>query len=491
MALNVLFLTSEVYPFSKTGGLADVSGFLPPAVKSAGINIIVATPLYSSVDIGKHHLKKLDLSLSVPMFYWTEHADVYLGFLPNRTAVFFIKNDHFFGRKGLYNDNRGDYGDNLKRFAFFSRASLELARHMSFTADIVHCNDWQTSLAPLYLKLLYNHDPCLGGCGSLLTIHNLGYQGLFPKEKIFETGFGWDVFKADRLEYHDQINLLKGGILYSDILNTVSRRYSYEIQTPEFGFGLDSTLKSRNKDLYGILNGADYTEWNPGHDRYIPLTYDENNIEKKSLSKKELQKHFYLNKEPDTPVIGIVSRLANQKGFDLLAGIMDMFNEHSVQFAILGTGEEWANRHFGALPFIYPGKIGSKIIYNEAYAHLVIAGSDFLLIPSRYEPCGLNQMYAMKYGTLPVVRSTGGLDDTVEDYNEHSGKGTGFKFYHFTRDDLYNTIKRAIYTYTDRRSHYNAMQRTAMEKQFLWEDSASSYIALYGFAKEKRLKGWY
>ncbi len=490
-ALNVLFLSSEVYPFSKTGGLGDVAGFLPPCIKSAGIDIIITTPLYSSIDRNKYHLRKLDFRLNVPMFYWTEYASVYLGFLANYTPVFFIENNSFFDRHGLYHDQNGDFGDNLKRFSFFSRASLELARHLNFRADIIHCNDWQTALAPVQLKMLYNNDPMLGACGSLMTIHNLGYQGIFQKDKIYETGFGWDIFKDQYIEYYDQINLLKGGIVFSEIINTVSHRYAYEIQTPEFGYNLDSLLYSRRKDLYGIINGADYSEWNPRTDRFIPADYDETSLDKKYLCKKELQKHFYLNEDPETPVIGIVSRLVHQKGFDLLAKIMEKLNKHNVQFAILGTGDEWANNYFSALPFIYPGRIGSKVLYNEAYAHLVVAGSDFLLMPSRYEPCGLNQMYAMKYGTLPIVRSVGGLDDTVDDYHEHSGSGTGFKFQHFTPLDLYNTIKRALYTYIDRKDHYKKMQRTAMKREFLWEDAASDYIALYGFAKEKRLKGWY
>lgn len=490
-ALNVLFLSSEVYPFSKTGGLGDVAGFLPPCVKATGIDIIVTTPLYSSVNRDKYGLRKLDFRLTVAMFHWTEYAEVYLGFLPHHTPVFFIGHDGFFSRQGLYHDRNGDFGDNLKRFSFFSRASLELARHLGFRADVIHCNDWQTAITPVQLKLLYRNDPMLGSCGSLLSLHNLGYQGIFPKEKIFDTGFGWDIFKSSIIEYYDQINLLKGGIIFSDILNTVSRRYAYEIQTPEFGFSLDTLLKTRKRDLYGILNGADYTEWNPETDRFLPEKYNADSPDKKQICKRELQKHFYLNPEPNTPVIGVVSRLVDQKGFDLLAYIMHRFNEHNVQFAILGTGENWANSYFGSLPFIYPGKAGSKILYNEAYAHLVIAGSDFLLMPSRYEPCGLNQMYAMKYGTLPIVRAVGGLDDTVEDYNEHSGTGTGFKFRVFNGQELYDVIKKAIYTYLDRKEHYRRMQKKAMSRQFSWEDAASDYISLYGFAKEKSLKGWY
>lgn len=491
MALRVLFLTSEIYPFSKTGGLGDVSGFLPPSLKKTGIDIIVTSPLYRSVDRSGHKLKKLDFSLDVPMFFWTEKAGYYLGFLPDNTPVFFVENDNLFGRDDLYGDKHGDFPDNMKRFSFFTRASLELARYLKHKVDVVHCNDWQTAISPVYQKLLYNKCPYLGASGSLLTVHNLGYQGLFSKEKLFETGFGWDIFKPDILEYYDQINLLKGGLLFADIINTVSKRYAYEIQTPEFGFGLEPILKSKSRHLYGILNGADYSEWNPSLDKYIPAHFNIDSLSKKQICKKELQRAFYLDQDPDIPIIGIVSRLASQKGFDLLPPIMEDLNRHKVQFAILGKGDEQTKQYFGSLPFVFPGKIGYRAIQSEAYAHMIIGGSDFLLMPSRYEPCGLNQMYAMKYGTLPIVRATGGLDDTVFDYNEHQGSGTGFKFHEFSEQSLLDIIKKAIYTYIDRRHHYVNMQLSAMQMDFSWQRSASNYISLYGFAKEKVLKGWY
>jgi len=489
--LNVLYLTSEVFPFSKTGGLADVSHFLPLALRDLGFNILVVTPRYRDITPDRYAMQRLDVSLRVPMFFWDEQAAVYQHMLGNRVPVFFIEHNAFFDRPGIYNENHTDYPDNLKRYAFLTRAALQLARLFAFKVDIVHANDWQTALAPMYIKMAYNHDPLLAAAGSLLTIHNLGYQGLFAKESIYDTGFGWDLFKPEFLEYYDQINLLKGGIQFADIINTVSRRYAHEIQTPQFGFHLDGVLRSRSTDLYGIVNGADYDHWNPETDRLIPAVFSRDDLSGKQICKQALQQRFHLQQRPGAPVIGVVSRLVRQKGFDLLAQVLDTLMEHDVQLAILGTGESWANDFFYHLPGRYPGRVGSMITYDEQLAHLVEAGADFFLMPSRYEPCGLNQMYSLRYGTLPIVRATGGLDDTIDDYHETHGLGTGFKFYPFSPEALLDVLKKVIYTWWDRKHHIQAMRKRAMAQRFSWAHTAEEYLKLYAFAKEKKLKGWY
>lgn len=477
--MKVLFLSSEAAPFAKTGGLADVSGSLPKALKRLGIDIRVALPYYRMIREGPFETEILYEGVDVSVGRDSFQDDVYLTWMAENIPVYLINKDEFFDRAGLYGTSRRDYFDNLKRFVFFCKAVFVLCKKLGFGPDIIHCNDWQTGLVPAYLQTQFGSTPLFSQTSSLFTIHNLAYQGVFSGDEFDFTGLAAHLFNPHGLEFWGKINLLKSGIVFSDRINTVSRRYSLEIQTPEFGCGLDGVLRERKEDLYGIVNGADYTEWNPKTDPLIAANYDAEDLSGKMRCKKDLLQEFSLPESlARQPVVGVVSRLVDQKGFDLLAQIVDELMEENLGLVILGTGDPDYELQFHQIAERHPQKGGVKIAYDNTLAHKIEAGADIFLMPSRYEPCGLNQIFSLKYGTVPIVRATGGLDDTIVDYDPGTGRGTGFKFSHYRARDLLGRIRDALSVYQSREKWQRLMLQ-GMRADFSWERSATEYVNLY------------
>ena len=480
-SLKIAFIASECVPFAKTGGLADVVGALPGALKKLGHEPIVIIPFYRNIDRNKFKIKSVLSPMGVWMGNTEEWCAVYSTLNQDGVRVYFIDFATYFDREGLYHDKEfNDYLDNPRRFAFLSRAGLQMCKDIGFNPDVVHAHDWQTALAAAYLKIWHWDDPVLGNTASLLTIHNVGYQGKYPAEHYSYVGLQWGNFTSNKFEDHGSMNYLKGGVYYADIVNTVSPNYAREIRTPELGYGMAMYLNDKGDRYLGILNGVDYADWNPAVDKLIPKTYSPKNLSGKAICKRELQQRLNLDIVEGVPLIGIISRFADQKGLDLLAGaIEDIMRNMIVQFAILGSGDKGLEWFYGGLPARYPGKIGSFIGYNNELSHWIEAGSDFFIMPSRYEPCGLNQIYSLKYGTLPIVRATGGLDDTVDQYNEKTGEGTGFKFWEASPHAIYYAVGWAVSTFFDRPEHFRKMQLKAMAQNFSWEASAKEYEKVY------------
>jgi starch synthase len=476
---KVLLVASEVHPFAKTGGLADVAGALPYALLKLNCEVAVAMPKYKSISPEKYRLKYEINGLSVPMGMGDMSADVLSTRLGNTHAkVYFIQCDRYFDRDGLYGTPEGDYHDNAERFAFFSRSVLELIRALDWYPDVIHLNDWEAGLIPAYLKTLYADQKTYQHIRTLFTIHNMAYQGLFPKYVLPMTGLGWEEYKQEKLEFYYQVNYLKAGLVYSDAISTVSPTYAAEIMTDEFGQGLQGVLNIRAKDLHGILNGIDYDEWNPATDKEIPAQYTVKNHDRKTESKTKLLKDMKLEFNTQTPVIGLVSRLTDQKGLDLISEIIEPFLAMDVQLVVLGTGDVRYHEMFEMLQQRFPRKLAVNLKYDHRLAKLIYAGSDMFLMPSRFEPCGLGQMIAMKYGSIPLVRKTGGLSDTVENLSPEGKKGTGFVFENYRSEDLLFIIRRAIEAFRQPKIWKELVQR-AMTKDFSWDASARQYLELY------------
>jgi starch synthase len=476
--LRVLFVASEAVPFAKTGGLGDVVGALPAVLKDLGAEVKVLLPYYGMIKQG-----------ALPTTCLAEDLEAGLG--PLRLAFnlmtpvspeypyYFVERDEFFERSQLYGTPRGDYFDNLERFAFFSSTVLPVCEALAFKPDVIHVHDWQASLVPVYLKHRWAEADYLRDTRCVLTIHNLAYQGLFAGDKFPLLGLDWSLFSINGLEYYDQVNLLKGGILFADAVTTVSPNYSREIQTPEFGYGLEGVLRTRAGALFGILNGVDYREWNPETDRLIPAAFSRRDLSGKAKDKEALMDAFGLAKDrPGAPILGMISRLADQKGFDLVAEVLPELMARDVRVVILGTGEEKYHRWLKAEAPKYPGKLGAKIAFNNGLAHLIEAGADMFLMPSRFEPCGLNQMYSLKYGTIPIVRATGGLADTVVQVDPAKGAGTGFLFSDYTPEAFAKAIFTALAAYEDQKLWRKIVQN-AMKQDFSWKVSAQAYLDLY------------
>jgi len=478
-SLNILFAASEVVPFAKTGGLADVSGALPKALKALGHNVIVVMPRYYSID--KNELDEVPGALGVPMGSMGElWAGVYTTTLPGSDVpIYFIDHEEFFGRSGIYADEQGvSYGDNDNRFIFLSKAAFQLAKKLDFKPDIIHANDWHTAAMPLLRNTRYAYDDHFSNAATVLTIHNLQHQGYFFKGIMDVMEVGWEHFNAMELESMDGVNILKGGVSHADAVTTVSKKYAHEIQTAEFGFGLQDHIYGHKHKLFGILNGVDYDEWSPAVDTLIPAKFDVDNMKGKEKCKKALRKHFGLPNWK-VPVIGFVGRFAEQKGIELIAGIIEGLMHLDAQFVFLGTGEKWAEGFFSHIAARYPDKFAVHVGYDNTLAHQIEAGSDLFLMPSLFEPCGLNQIYSLRYGTLPIVRATGGLDDTIENYDPVHGKGTGFKFEWATHDALYHTVRWAVDTWHAEKPAFKEMQKRAMEARYSWEEAAKGYETVY------------
>ena len=479
--LNILIAASEVVPFAKSGGLADVAGALPKALADLGHDVRVVMPCYASIDKQAYALKPLEGALGVPMGVMGEAwAGVYEGVLPQSAVkIYFIEHEGFFGRKGLYDEEGQGYGDNDNRFIFFSRAVMQLAKKLRFRPDVIHVNDWHTALIPIMLNTVYAYDPDFKNTGTLLSLHNLQHQGKFYKGAMDVMGVGWEHFNASELEEYDGVNFLKGGIVHADIFNAVSQKYAQEICTPEFGWGLDGLIREKSYKLHGIVNGVDYEEWSPAVDTLIPANFDSDDLSGKAVCKAELQHRFGLPVESRLPLIGFVGRLAEQKGIALIAASIEKLLQLELQIVLLGAGEKWAEHFFSDLASRYPQKFACYIGYDNELAHSIEAGSDLFLMPSLFEPCGLNQIYSLRYGTVPIVRATGGLDDTIENYNSAHQSGTGFKFYDATPEALQATVEWAVDTWYHDKEGFMKLRHNGMLQHFSWHEAAIAYENLY------------
>ena len=481
--MRVAFISSEVAPLSKTGGLGDVAISLPKALKNLGIDVEIFTPYYATINRRGIKIKR---KKGIRVFFDGEYRTVIL-FVAELEGIKanLVRYDPFFKREHLYTTPNGDYEDNAERFALFSKATLQfLFAEQKKPPHIIHTNDWQSALVQLYKKEIYEKILDLSTVKTIHTIHNLGYQGVFPKEKIKKINPVYPDYLPWHLEFYGKINYTKSALYLADAVTTVSKKYAEEIQTPEYGYGLDGVLRDIKHKLYGILNGVDYSVWDPRNDPHIRKKYYIDDMEGKKECKEEL---LYITdfKEREIPIIGIVSRLAEQKGFDLIEqAIPKILQQEKVYFIILGTGDKQYEDSLRRLANTYPQNVRTFIEFNEPLAHKIEAGADMFLMASKYEPCGLNQMYSLRYGTIPIVRATGGLDDTIIDYNENPEKGNGFKFKEYNIDALIDAIKRAIKTYNQKEEWKKIMIR-AMKSDFSWERSAEKYIKLY----EKLLRG--
>jgi starch synthase len=475
--MNIVFAASECVPFSKTGGLADVVGALPKALADLGHNVSVYLPKYRQTHLNDG--KVLLRSVTVPFDDQYRFCSVIDG--GNRSGVqfYFIDYPAFFDREALYGTPAGDYPDNAERFALYSRAVLEASKILG-VPHVFHCHDWQSALVPVLLRTSYANDPVFRGTSTVFTIHNIGYQGIFPPDILPLLMLPWDLLAIDKMEFWGKVNFLKGALAFSDFVTTVSRKYSQEIQTSEYGFGLDGVLRQRAATVTGILNGVDYGEWNPETDKHIARPYSAVNPDGKAECKYDLLREFALNGKSngDLPVIGIVSRFAAQKGFDLIAEIAQDLARLPLMITVLGNGDKEYQDLFIKLNRELPQKFAVKVAYDNALAHKIEAGADMFLMPSRYEPSGLNQMYSLKYGTVPIVRATGGLDDSIEQWDAKTGKGTGFKFSGYTGAALLATIQEALKVYADRDA-WKKIILNGMNKDFSWKSSAREYVKIY------------
>ena len=482
--MQIVFAASEAVPFAKTGGLADVVGALPQEILKLGHQVAVYLPLYRSV---REHLpgglNYAVRSITIPFPHRNRFAGIVDGGHRDGVKYYFVDCPELFDRQGIYGNNGDSYGDNAERFGLFCRAVLESAKLLG-VPDVFHVHDWQAALIPVLLRTVYSTDPLLKPSATVLTIHNAAYQGWFPPSTTEELLLPWEIFTFDRLEHYNTFNFLKGGIVYADQLTTVSRKYAEEIQTPEGGNGLDGALLRRKADLRGILNGVDYSEWDPATDGNLAAHYSASHLEGKRECRTDLLHAFGLEVPEQTPVIGICSRFTSQKGFDLLEQISGRLAERDVAVVALGSGELYYEKSFRDFAYANAGQFSVQIRYDEALAHKIEAGADIFLMPSRFEPCGLNQIYSLKYGTVPVVRATGGLDDTVEEWNPVQSTGTGFKFGPYEAQHLLDAIDRALAAFYDKKQ-WSQLVQNGMAQNFSWDRPAREYEATYEAAMRK------
>lgn len=472
--MNILFIAAESVPFVKTGGLGDVIGSLPKSLKQKNTDVKVIIPLYRSILEKYAEQLKYVSDITVELSWRKLYCGVF-EMEHDGVKFYFIDNQQYFNRENPYG-----YDDDLERFAFFSKAALSILPEIGFKPDIIHAHDWHTGLVPLFLKAFYSQDKFYSGIKTVFTIHNLHYQGVFGKEKLGDVlGLDDSYFNSDLLEYHGDINCMKAGIVYSDKLTTVSKTYSEEIKQPYFGEGLEGILKKREKDLTGIVNGIDYELYNPEKDKNIPVHYSAKTIEKKAINKQKLQNELGLVENPEVPVLGLVSRLVDAKGIDLILHIMEeLLHTTDVQMVLLGTGDKRYEDSLRYMESKYRGRVVSYIGFRVDLSHRIYAGADMLLMPSRFEPCGLSQLIALRYGTIPVVRETGGLNDTVFSYSPKNKTGNGFTFKNFNAHDMMYVIRDALEYYSDRKA-WRHIVKNAIKSDYSWKKSAEAYIGLY------------
>jgi starch synthase len=475
--LSILMIASEVLPYAKTGGLADVAAALPAALAGLGHRVVVAMPRYRGVQVSGDLLTTFVLDIGAEHL----HVQIFRERMAGGAVLWLVDVPALYDREGLYGVGSHDHPDNPRRFAALARAAFEAAIVTGFSPDIVHAHDWQGGLAPVYLRTRYATHPVLGGVPSVFTIHNIAYTGACDAGWIPALDLDWDLYTPQALEYWGQVSLLKAGINFSDEVTTVSRRYAEEILTPEFAYGLEGVLAARRADLVGILNGIDADAWNPATDRFLPAPYTADTLEAKQVSKRALLQAYGLPSDDAAlarPVIGMVSRMVAQKGHDLISSVVSELPHLGARFVVLGTGEPAFEAMWRRLASQFPDRIGVRVGFDEGLSHLIEAGSDLFLMPSRFEPCGLNQMYSLRYGTLPLVRATGGLDDTVENYDPYTGRGTGFKFWEASGPALMDTLRWALRVY-DHPEVWQRLQRAAMAGDFSWARSAAAYVEVY------------
>lgn len=488
-AFRILVVSAEVAPFAKTGGLADVVGALPRALAALGHDVRVLMPWYRQLRLSgvpaplvypELRLDESPLPEDMPRSF---HLRV--GALPgSQVPVYFVEQDAYFDREGIYGDSGGDYADNGDRFLFFGRAALAAARALDFRPDVIHLNDWHTGFIPVILRTQLADDPFFAGTGTLFTIHNLAYQGLFPDWQFGRTGLDWGLFNAEGLEFYGQLNTMKGALLYSDLINTVSPRYAEEIKTQEFGCGLEGVLRGRAVDLCGIINGLDVDEWDPSRDPHLPLQYGPDTLEKKEQVKRAVKAELGLP-DAEVPLLAMVTRLDNMKGLALVDEVSDYLMHLDLQFALLGTGEPRFHDSFARLAQYYPEKASVNLKFDNALAHRLEAAADIFLMPSRFEPCGLNQLISLRYGTVPLVRSVGGLADTVREFDPKTGTGNGFVFHEYNSMALFNAVQRALEVYKDKQA-WRRLQLNGMTEDHSWMASAKEYEKLYRKIRDRK-----
>lgn len=484
--MHILFATPEALPYSKTGGLGDVACVLPDAVAELGHTVHVMTPYYRSarkVDPKPEQVAQGSVPVGTEMVTWKLLRS---RAVDGKAERFLIANDQYFDRDGIYGNRQGDYQDACCRYVFFCRSVLAAAEALDVPVDVYHCNDWHSAMIPVYLKLSFSSHPFHSKASTLFTIHNMAFQGLFWHWDWPYLNLPWKHFNWKELEFHGKVNLLKGALIHADLLNTVSPTYAREIQTREFGSGLHGVLSERAEDLYGVVNGIDTAHWDPTRDKLLPANYSEDDLSGKEACKRALLERLDLPTDESGPVIGMIGRLYEQKGFDLIAQAFESLARRDLRLVILGTGDERYHRLLRRMKELYPNRLGVSFAFDNTLAHLIEAGSDMFLMPSRFEPCGLSQLYALRYGTVPVVHKTGGLADTVVNASPRNlteGHATGFVFEEFTSSALLAVLDRALSLFNDEPETWRAMQLRGMKQDWSWNNSARDYVRLYERAK--------
>jgi starch synthase len=473
---HVAMVSPEIAPFTKTGGLGDVVGSLAEALERLGLRVTLVMPAHRSVLRGHFPVEDTGIRFTVPVSDRQEEGQILKVTMGKDIPVYLVRADRYFDRDFLYATSEGDYPDNAERFVFFTRAALEVLRREA--PSVIHVHDWQSALAVTFLKAQPHLYPELAAAKTVITINNLGFQGLFWHLDWHLLNLDWSLFNPHYLEFYGKINFLKGGLVFADAITTVSPSYAEEIKTAEGGFGLEGVLQERAASLVAILNGVDYSAWNPASDPYLIRRYKPANLSGKKACKADLQRSFGLPEDPEIPVIGMVSRLTEQKGFDLLKKVLPKLLSRNLQLVVLGTGDSKYQRFLVRAANQYPGKLAVRIVFDEPSAHKVIAGADLFLMPSRYEPCGLTQMYSLKYGTIPIVRATGGLKDTVQEFDPKTGMGNGFVFSAYRVRDLLAAIDRALELFS-RKIRRRSLVKNALAADFSWDKSAQAYLDLY------------
>ena len=472
--MKVLFVASEAAPLIKSGGLGDVAGALPKELAKKGVDVRVVLPKYKGINWKLKDKLQFDRWFMINVSWRTRYVGVFT-YKQDGVTYYLIDNEAYFNRDGLYG-----YFDDGERFAYFDRAVLEMLKQVDWQPDIIHCNDWQTGMIPVMLTLEYSRkDLFYAGMRTVYSIHNILFQGCFDKVILPELfGYDYEPYENKSLEFNKGVSFMKGAINYSNLISTVSYSYAEEIKTPYYGEGLDGLLRCRSGALRGIVNGIDYDEFNPKTDKYIYTNYDLNSIKNKVANKTALQKDLGLTVDENIPMIAMVTRLTSQKGIDLVVDIADRLLQQNVQLVILGTGDKNFEDHFKWLDYAYGNKVSANIRFDNALSHKIYAASDMFLMPSRFEPCGLGQLIALRYGSIPIVRETGGLKDTVTAYNEYTSEGNGFSFKNYNADELYNIIQYALWIYSNK-NHWNTLVNHAMSSDNSWEKSAQKYYDLY------------
>lgn len=474
--IKVLFASSEAVPFAKSGGLADVAGTLPQNLDKNEIDIRVIMPKYGAIDEQYSSKMEFVTNINVQIGWRNQYCGIFK-LVHENVTFYFIDNEFYFKFGNLYSYIHED----IEKFAFFSKAVLSVLPSIDFRPDIIHCNDWQTGAIPVLLNAQFQNNPFYRGIKTIMTIHNLKYQGIWDKNAVCDVlGLSFDYFTADKLEFNNNLNVLKGGLVYCDAITTVSDTYAKEIQTPEYGEGLDGLLRARSQNLYGILNGLSYEQYNPKTDKYIFKNYSSRDfVSCKRENKLALQRELNLQEDENAFMIGIVSRLTDQKGFDIIAHIMERLSKMHIQLVVLGTGDSSYESMFNWYAQNHSGKFSSNIRFSNELAHKIYAASDAFLMPSKFEPCGLSQIISLKYGTVPIVRETGGLKDTITPYNEYNNTGNGFSFAPYNANDLFYVTEYAYNTFKNNKTAWNAIARRAMKCDYSWEVSAKKYLTLY------------